>query len=69
MQYYRTSSLVGCNVKNVFDCIIAQVMSQRKGLKQVDTDEGQENNTKIEGKSIESSEKKEEKSDGKCLMF
>lgn len=44
-------------------------MSQRKGLKQVDTDEGQDNNTKAEGKSIESSEKKEEKSDGKCLIF
>lgn len=31
--YFRTSSLLGCNVKNVFDQIITQVIAQRKGLK------------------------------------
>ncbi len=57
--YFKTSSLLGCNVKNVFDQAIISVLSQRKGEHKEDAEKGGE-----DGKGQQVGKEKK-----KCLIF
>lgn len=57
--YFKTSSLLGCNVKNVFDQAIQAVLQNRKGENKVEVEKANEENQKANSN-------KEKK---KCFIF
>ena len=57
--YLKTSSLMGCNVKNVFDQAIMSVLQQRKGDYKVE----------VEKSGDDGKNQKEAKDKKKCFIF
>ncbi len=61
-KYFRTSSLLGCNIKNAFDAAIEAVIAKRKGLK-VNEITDDENNLKSDNETDKDQGAK------KCIVF
>ncbi len=65
-EYYRTSSLLGCNVKNVFDDIIFKVLQKRQGIKAEVEKDADDRKGEKENKLMDRLETAEKK---KCVLF